>query len=129
MTTPVATISRMKAKNLTRGERLLISRRRDGISQREAAAEACISLYLWRQWETGLSDDVPDTLLGKLAEHEVYVILRTRAKIPLNELAATLGISRWWLCQMEYGRTSVDRLAEYWAREDKPWRPKRVAAN
>lgn len=121
----------MKIRDLTRGERALIHRRREGWSQRQAADHWGLSLYAYRQCE---DDDPPETntdevvrswpkvALGRLEPHEICFLYRRRSGMQLQELADTLGISRWWLCRMEYGTAPCDRLHDYWSRSAKPWR-------
>lgn len=114
----------MKITNLTKGERLLLKRRRDEKSQRETADDHGVSLYLYRRWETdGDKIGSPSIEIGMLALHEICFIRRKHSGFALGDLAEKLGVSRWWLCKMEYGRANCDRLVAYWAQKDKPWRP------
>ncbi len=112
----------MDDRDLTPGERVLIERRRCGQSQRQAADAHGISLYRFRRWES--DDEVgPVVRLGGLLEHEVCHILRRRAGIQLEDLAEELGVSRWGLCKMEYGRAaSIEVLTKHWDLVRHPWR-------
>jgi DNA-binding transcriptional regulator YiaG len=115
----------VKLSDLTDGEKLLIYRRRRDMSQRAAAFHYDVTLYRYRQWETGKEDGAPPVSLKRLEQHEIYFLRRIRAGIPLKVLAAKLDVSRWWLTKMETGRAPCTRLARYWTEREpvKPWRP------
>ena len=119
----------MKTRDLTNGERVLLTRRRrtERKSQREAAADYGVTLYCYRRWEDD-EEKPPGVALGKLLPHEACFIRRRRAGITLAQLAATLGVSRWWLCKMEYGKANTDRLVAHWSEHEKPWRPSLAAS-
>lgn len=100
---------------VTRGERLLIHRRRLGQTQTEAAQREMIPVKLYGQWER---DEVQaDTLvgIGPLQPHERCLLLRRRARLTQAEVAQDIGCSRWWLNRMEQGLVDADALLEYWA--------------
>lgn len=123
----------MKTTDLTPGERLLILRRREKKGQREFAEEYGITLYCYRQLELDQECRYapPDVMLHDVHPYEVCFIRRTRAGITLTEFARTLGVSRWWLCEMEYGNANFaafDRLVAYWEDADKPRRAKKRKA-
>ncbi len=101
---------------MTRGEKLLMTRRRLGWTQSEAARRHSVSLYTYRRWE-GDTDgtSAPTTKVGKLAMFEQCFLLRKREGMTLIEAAEVIGVCRWWLCQMESGEAPIDRLREYWA--------------
>lgn len=117
----------MKAEDLTPAERLLVERRRFNQSQPEAAARLKVTIYRFRRWEAG-EDEAPGRHLEPLGRHEVCFIRRRRAGISLVDLADVLGVSRWWLCQMERGRCSSERLVNHWNAVNRPWRPSAAAS-
>ena len=104
----------VKTSDLSRGERLLVDRRRRAESQ-VAAAERCgVSLYNYRQWETGdvrAPDEIP---LGRLEPFERCVLTRRRDGRTMSSIASALGVCRWWLCQMERGEVDAGRLVSFW---------------
>lgn len=102
------------ATDLTNGERLVIHRRRQDWTQRQAAESHGVTLYRYRKWEKD-EDGPPKIGVGRLEPFEVCFLLRRREEIPAAELARALGISRWWLTQMETGRAPAESLVEYWA--------------
>ncbi len=106
----------MKRLTLTAGERLLIDRRRSRLTQREAAKAWDVSRYQYRIWEVR-SEDPPSVELGLIWNHERCYLLRIRAGIEQKDLAVKLGVSRWWLCRMEYGEAPIDALVEWWNRK------------
>lgn len=118
----------MKVRDLTPSERILLHRRRRAESQHDAAADYGVTLYRYRQWESG-EEKPPSIALGKVLPHEVCFLRRRRAGISLKDLADRLGVCRWWLCKMEYGNANADRLVAYWSQAEKPWRPIALAAS
>jgi DNA-binding XRE family transcriptional regulator len=104
----------LQLKDVTDGERLLLERRRHQESQRDAAARHGVSRYRYRRWEADSEDGAPRVPLQRLREYEACFLLRRRTGTPLHELAAAAGVSRWWLCQMEYGQAPAARLVRFW---------------
>lgn len=99
----------------TRGESLLLWRRRKNLNQVEAAAEYNVHPDRYREWEADKrTTDQPRQHLGQLKPHEVCLLLRRRAGKTQREVAAALGCTRLWLIQMESGNAPVERLREYW---------------
>lgn len=104
----------VKTSDLTRGERLLISRRRRGESQAQAAKRFSMSLYAYRRIETGDAETRIELPIGRLEPFEVCFLRRRRTGEALHELASRMGLSRWWLCQMERGEVDAARLVTFW---------------
>jgi len=99
----------------TKGESLLLHRRRKGLNQIEAAKEYGVHPDRYREWEADRRlDDQPCQHLGQLKPHEVCFLLRRRSGKKQREIAAALGCTRLWLIQMESGNAPVERLREYW---------------
>lgn len=105
----------MLLKDLTAGERLFLDRRRDEFTQDQAADWYGVTRYQYRRWESDEDQGAPKVKLGRLHDYEECVIRRRRSGEALHELARKAGISRWWLCQMEYGRVPAERLVAFWA--------------
>lgn len=104
-----------RAADLTRGERLLLARRRDGWTQSQYADYYGVSLRTYRTWENGSENKgVPYVSLSRLTKAERCVILRRRAGLGVEALATKIGLSRWWVTQMERGSAPVDKLAAHW---------------
>lgn len=87
-----------------------------------------VTFYRYRRWEKGIGDPPIVFLKGGLLDHEECYINRKRAGVSLGDLAKELGVTAWWLCQMEYGHASGIRLFDYWGHKTKPWRPKKRVA-
>lgn len=104
----------VKTSALTRGERLLIKRRRTGESQVEAAARFGVSLYNYRQWETDTLKAPHKLGLGTLEPFEACFITRRRTERSAADVAKAVGVSRWWFCQMERGDVDATRLVSFW---------------
>lgn len=99
----------------TKGESLLLHRRRKGLNQIEAAKEYDVPVDKYRDWEADRRlDDQPRRHLGELKPHEVCFLLRRRSGKTQREIAAALGCTRLWVIQMEDGKAPVERLREYW---------------
>lgn len=99
---------------LTKGESLLIWRRRLGFNQIQAAGECNVQPDHYRDWEMDKREDAPRRLLGQLKPHELCLILRRRAGKTQREIASALGCSRLWLIHIENGNAPVERLCDYW---------------
>ncbi len=104
----------VKTSDLTRGERLLVARRREAESQVDAAARFDVSLYRYRQWETDEEKSPHELGLGKLSGFEACFLMRKRAGTTMAAVAKKVGVSRWWLCQMERGEVDSARLVSFW---------------
>lgn len=103
----------LRTADLSSAERLLVWRRREGLTQRQAARRLSVSQYRLRAWELGAGEP-PRVSLGRLLPHESCFLLRRRSGTSLEELARQLGVTPWWLCQMEGGSAPVDRLLRHW---------------
>ena len=103
-------------RNLSAPERLLISRRREGIGQSKAAKRWGVTEWQYRMWESGHTA-IPAWVcwrMAKLEPHESCFIKRRRAGMKRTELAEEVGVSCWWITQMERGSVPCDRLVSYW---------------
>lgn len=99
----------------TRGESLLIWRRRKNLTQAAAAKSYSVTPDRYREWEADKRKiDQPRYSAGKLKPHEVCYLLRRRAGKLQYKFAAELGVTKQWLIQMEDGRANSDRLRAYW---------------
>lgn len=98
----------------TRGERLLIQRRRQGLTQRQAAAAYGHTLFGYRKWENDQENETVNVRIGRLSDPEKCFLLRRRKGLTLPQLAAEVGCCRLWLNQMEKGTANPDRLIAYW---------------
>jgi len=99
---------------LSRGEALLVERRRRGLNQVRAAGEWEVHPDKYREWEADRRDDTPEVEVGELKPHEVCYLKRRRSGKTQREIAAALGLTRLWVIMMEDGKAPVDRLVEYW---------------
>jgi len=104
----------IKTSELSKGEKLLVYRRRRGLTQSKSAKERKVSLYTYRRWEADELDAVPKVSVGRLSEAEQCFLLRKRKGMSLADAAKEIDICRWWLCQMESGEAPIDRLLAYW---------------
>lgn len=97
----------------TKAEKLRLQRRREGVSQKEAAEQYQVSLPTYRQWEqTG--EGAPQVKLGALKKHEKCWLARVQAGVSQQAMAETIGCCRWWITRMEQGLEDCARLAAHW---------------
>ena len=100
--------------HINNAERLLIHRRRQGWDQQDAATYHDVSLYRYRAMEDG--DGAAYVPLGhSLEDYEACFLLRLREEMTQADLADEMGLSVWWVCQMERGDQPADALIEHWA--------------
>lgn len=105
----------MRVSELTPGEKVFLARRRASMTQQEAARRHRVSLYTYRKWEK--DEEKPEVSLPNLRSLELFekcLIKRRRSGYDAIEIAAEMGICKWWMTQMEQGEANVTRLAEYW---------------
>ncbi len=111
----------MKVGKLTNGEKLFISRRRICRTQSHFASFFNMSRSSYSELELDKKDNYPDvSILGlgivvSLMSHEKCVILRRRSNLEQYEVADDLGVSRYWVNQMELGKVPCKMLTEYWS--------------
>lgn len=98
---------------LSPGVRLIVSRRRRGLTQVEEAKRRKVTLYQYRGWEEDRGE-VPEEKIGRLEVHEQAYVRRIADGRTLDDVACAIGVSRWWLRQMERGTANVERLRKYW---------------
>ena len=107
----------MSPNDLTSGERLYLARFRQRVGQKVAASWYGVGLYTYRLWE---ADEEAETTtfdppgIGHVTEAEEFVILRRRSGLTVAQICEKIGVSRWWLRQMETGVAPLDRLRQFW---------------
>jgi len=104
----------MDLTDLTYGERLLLSRLRQGKTQVEMAQIFNVSVDKYRSWETDTAGAAPRATLRRVRPHEACRLRRLRAGKTQREVAQAMGISRLWVHKMERGEAPVRRLASFW---------------
>lgn len=100
---------------LTLGERLLLARKRAGLTQSQAAAQHNVSPKRYGLWERDQVKAPFAAFIKKpIRGHELCMIRRRRSNLTQGALARDLGCSRWWLNRMEQGKAPVHQLLDYW---------------
>lgn len=84
------------------------------MTQVQAARQLGTSLYEYRRIEAGEVEAERAPLPGGLRDHERCYIARLRAELRLEDLAPKVGVTMFWLCQMERGTAPIDTLVTYW---------------
>ena len=110
-------MARLRVSELTGGEKLYIYRTREGKTQFEKAVELGMCMAQYRSMELDHTRAVYVSL-GKLEEHEAFTLLRRRKGLTKVELAERIGVSSYWLGQMEAGTAPIDRLRRFWEDSD-----------
>lgn len=90
---------------LTPRENLLIWRRRQGLTQLQAARRLRMPHKLFHRIETGKrpAREKIEVRVGKLQPNEICLVERRRRQLKQKELARALGITPSWLMKMEQG--------------------------
>lgn len=107
--------------NLTLGERLVVRRRREGMTQRDLADRFGLPRRMLQELERdNFTGEIPEELKtfaglgGVLQNYEKCFIARRRAKAEVGWVADTLSVSRQWVNEMESGRERCDVLMALW---------------
>jgi len=98
---------------LTRGERLELSRRRAAITQSQAAHALRVSVDRLRRWERDLAGDGAPLALDAASElrpHERCWLARRRADCTMRSVSAALALSLTWVHRAETGALGADRI-------------------
>lgn len=97
------------------GEKLTIWRRREGLSQRQAALRYGIGRNKYSELEkVENSKCLPAPHIEILYSYEMCYILRKRSAWTIADCADQIGVSRYWYNLMELGKASPERLVQYW---------------
>ncbi len=105
----------LTTSQLTPSERLLVDRRRRGLTQTQASQAWGFSEWHYRMVEAGnRQSSCPRIRIGKLRPYESAFLMRRRLGWRRTELAKMIGVSSWWLTQMERGRVNPNRLLSFW---------------
>lgn len=104
----------LQPEELTRGERLLINRRRKGQTWYQAAEARNIPGKRYRLQEADKVPNAPFVPANHLTKLEKCFLQRRRWKITQKALGEDLNLSRAWVNQMENGSADPARLIYYW---------------
>ena len=104
----------MAQLRLTKGERLLLKRRRIGWNQTEYARYHAVKFDTYSLWERDLRKDAPVVELGEITQSERYFILRRRSGKTLRWLACKVKCSITWYKKMEKCEVDDSRLKGFW---------------
>lgn len=118
---------RIELADLTMGERLVVSRHRMGITQREMADRLGLTRRQAQELEADSYRGVVPQRVRDFAElgealrlHERCVVARARTKFGVSEVAGWLGVSRQYVYEMESGREDCGRLVALWKIDTTP---------
>lgn len=107
----------MTAPDLTTGERLEIQRRRDRLTQPEAAERLSVSTHLYRRWERDLGRRAPIVDVGPLEAREWAWLMRRREGLTRRQLSDLTGLHPQWIHLAENGEgKNPEPLVEWWER-------------
>ncbi len=98
-----------------RHERLFIYRRRVRLTIDQLSYQLRVSVITYRRWEEGkLPRTCPDVEVGELSTIEKCILLRRRAKLTQDMVAARMGIASIGVKRMEAGLIRIDDLVKFW---------------
>ena len=97
----------------TRGERLLVTRRRLGVTQVDAAELHDTTRSMYAKWERDIVPG-PHVKIGRLEPHERCLLYRRRAGFTQAQVAEGLEMCRYWVNLMETGQAPCDNLLWFW---------------
>ena len=106
----------LKTGDLTRGERLYLTRRRAGRTRGEAASARGVSIYQYVRWERDEDSSVIPLVssLGTLSPGEQLHLLRRRRDWTVRQLSKRTGLSEGWIREVEHDRGGSERLGDFW---------------
>lgn len=105
---------KIDTKSLTDGERLTIWRRRENLSQTDAAKRLKVTPAVYGRMERDLEKATHKPSLGALQLHERCFIIRRRNDYAQLQVAKAIGVCRWMVVQMERGTADPSALANWW---------------
>jgi DNA-binding XRE family transcriptional regulator len=124
---PSKSVKRPRLSNLTHGERLIIARRRNGLTQDELRAKLGLTRRQYQLLEHGSpKGGWPEALesnqklaallrtVEDLEPHEMCHVARLRLGMTIPEVGQKIGYTKHWIIEMEYGRQRPDPLVDHW---------------
>lgn len=101
---------------ITKVERVILWRRRQGFTQPRAAAFLCVTKTNLRSVERleSVCNFVIPQMFEEIKPHEACFIMRKRSSLTIPECAKEAGLSRYWFNLMEQGKVSSETLVKYW---------------
>lgn len=109
------TILKTSVGELSFGEKLTLWRRREGLSQRQAARKFGVGRNKYADLEKLEKQEcIPTPHVGDLYSYEMCFILRRRSTWTIADCAEQIGVSRYWYNLMELGKASPETLVQYW---------------
>ncbi len=102
--------------NLTPSEKLLLLRRRQGLTQAQMARKYRQKTSAYTAEERGaFKNDI--NLAQPPTVGERSLIRRRRARMTQSRVARSMGVSRVWLLLMEHDRVPNEALEKFWTRQ------------
>lgn len=106
--------------NLTTAERLRLARRRTGLSGPDLAKRLGMRRHDLQNMELGTREPEGKEVLAMIRTvknasiSELCYVARLRTGKDTSDVASDVGLSRQWVCLMERGKVSADKLASHW---------------
>ena len=102
---------------LTEAEKLMLGRRRQGLTQGQMAELHGVPRNTWCEWESG-RETVPANVrvasLGKITAAERCLIMRLRSGERQVDIAQALRVCAYTIRKMEQGKVNCQMLLDYW---------------
>lgn len=101
-------------------EKLRLWRGRLGLTQEAAGLRFGVSGWTYGEMERGEIPVLPYAWRGpfEVQDHEFCLLSRLRTGATQEEVAASLGVSRIWVNNMESGRVGCAPLTKYWGKKN-----------
>jgi DNA-binding XRE family transcriptional regulator len=102
--------------DLDEHEHLFIWRRREKLSQTDAAREFGLTRGIYQLCEEAKRGiDFNFQRQRAITAQEYCVLMRQRYGVTQEDIADALGVTRVWVNMMEAGRAPVEKLLAYWS--------------
>lgn len=107
-------MDRVCRTDLTKGEKLFLTRMRKKKSQRRMAQYLGVPRFRYQRWENDKETPPMTTLIGSLRPYERCMIYRRRTGVKQTVIAEDMKLSRYWVHRMERGEVDCTPLLSYW---------------
>ena len=98
---------------LCKAEECLIYRRRNNLTQAQMSEIYLVPRRRYGEMEADGQIELEQDVLPLTANEECY-LLRKRSGLTQEQVAEQIGVTRYWLNQIELGKAASDKLEAFW---------------